>query len=312
MGGSGAEHLWILDRTRFRAFGSFGQPNPFGGFLAMGLLVALGLVWGLLQKLWESWRVKDARSLAALMTLQKHLAARLAAYLIIAGLLGAGLLASWSRGAWIGAAGAFGVMVVFAPRRRAAGIGIAMIGIVGLFLIWQMGLLPASIEERVAGFADDLINVYDVRGADVTDENYAVIERLAHWQAAAAMADDHPWLGVGPGNYAVAYPAYALLNWPDPLGHAHNFYLNTLAETGIIGLAAYLGAWAALMLLSVRALHVTKDPFTRGAALGILGALCHFLIHSLVDNLMVNNIFLHLGVLLGVLAVISKYYKKIL
>ena len=54
------------------------------------------------------------------------------------------------------------------------------------------------------------------------------------------MAGDRPWLGVGFGNYGAAYEEYALINWPDPLGHAHNYYLNLVAEIGFIGLGAYL------------------------------------------------------------------------
>ncbi len=40
-GGSGALHL-LVNGNHFRAFGTFGQPNPFGGF--MGLLAPLALM----------------------------------------------------------------------------------------------------------------------------------------------------------------------------------------------------------------------------------------------------------------------------
>ena len=45
-GGSGVASLWILDNRYFRAFGSFGQPNPFGAFMGFILSLALGVTYG--------------------------------------------------------------------------------------------------------------------------------------------------------------------------------------------------------------------------------------------------------------------------
>src|SRR5258708_36680377 len=36
-GGSGSPDLWILDFHYFRAFGSFGQPNPFCAWIGLAL-----------------------------------------------------------------------------------------------------------------------------------------------------------------------------------------------------------------------------------------------------------------------------------
>jgi O-antigen ligase len=143
----------------------------------------------------------------------------------------------------------------------------------------------------------------DVRGVVISDANYAVVERLAHWQAALGMASDAPWLGVGFGNYEAVYPRYALVNWPMALGHAHNYYLNLLAETGIVGLAAYLGAWGVLVVLTLRAL-VRTHGMARGLALGALAGWAHLSAHSLFDKLYVNNMFLHIGAMVGLIGVL--------
>ena len=95
-------------------------------------------------------------------------------------------------------------------------------------------------------------------GVEVNDANFAIIERLAHWQAAVEMIRAHPWLGIGFGNYAAAYPAYALIRWPNPLGHAHNIYLNMAAETGLIGLLLYLLLWIVIGLQTGRAWRRSK------------------------------------------------------
>jgi O-antigen ligase len=109
-----------------------------------------------------------------------------------------------------------------------------------------------------------------------------------------------PWLGVGLGNYAAAYADYRLANWPISLGHAHNIYLHTWAETGLLGLAAYVGFWAAAIILTVRTLRRTTG-WRRGLAVGLLAAWVHLLTHQIVDNLHVNNNDLLLGVYLGIL-----------
>jgi len=84
------------------------------------------------------------------------------------------------------------------------------------------------------------------------------------------------------------------------LGHAHNYYLNLLAETGIIGLGAYLIAWLMIAILTLRALG-RETGFRRGVALGILGTWAHLTAHNFFDKLYVNNMFLHLGVMLGLI-----------
>ncbi|MCB8986222.1 MAG: hypothetical protein H6661_00510 [Ardenticatenaceae bacterium] len=81
-----------------------------------------------------------------------------------------------------------------------------------LFLLGlQLNLIPPSVTDRLVGFGQDL-QFGDVRGVDINDANYAVLERLAHWQAALDMAREHLWWGVGFGNYEPAYASYALVN----------------------------------------------------------------------------------------------------
>jgi putative inorganic carbon (HCO3(-)) transporter len=141
----------------------------------------------------------------------------------------------------------------------------------------------------------------DVRGVGINDANYAVIERLAHWQAALEMFRYNLWTGVGFGCYEPAYWDFALINWPIALGHAHNYYLSIAAETGLIGLIAYLFLWGVILWQSWRATRRAKG-LLRGVAIGLLGTWTHITVHHLLDNLYVNNVHLHIGVLLGLLA----------
>jgi hypothetical protein len=62
-GGSGADHLVIPNLSilghsliAFRAFGTFGQPNPFGGFLGLLTPLALMMAYGYVQRVYVSYR----------------------------------------------------------------------------------------------------------------------------------------------------------------------------------------------------------------------------------------------------------------
>ncbi len=287
-GGSGAPHLWILDYRYFRAFGSFGQPNPFGAFMGMTLPLALGASLG-------------ALSMASQSRLQRGVWLwRALGLSVAAGLIGAGLIASWSRGAWLGFAAALATLILLTPRRWWHGVVILSLCAVLLALGILGGVLPSALLARFSDFAQDLTGFQDVRGVPINDANYATVERLAHWQAALSMADESPLVGVGFGGYEVAYARHALVNWQLALGHAHNYYLNVLAETGALGLAAYLGMWIGLGALGLRTVRL-QDAFRRGVAIGVVAVWAHVIVHSLFDKLFVNNLFLHFGAMLGLI-----------
>ncbi len=292
-GGSGALHLLINDRF-FRAFGTFGQPNPFAGFMGLLLPISFMAALGYIGRAYFSHRAGHLHRLSTALT---------AYYALACLLLAAGMLMSWSRGGWLGLAGSIGIMAVALPRQTRKGLLLlaAVSGLLGF--MWFTGLLPASVIERLGTSTQEFFAFEDVRGVDIDPANYAVVERLAHWQASLNMATAHPWLGVGFGNYEVVYPNYRLMNWTEPLGHAHNYYLNILAELGIIGLLGYGKVWFITIRLSWKG-RKHPDILSRFICIGLLGSCVYLAIHSLFDNLYVNNLFLHLGVLFGLLIVL--------
>ena len=300
LGGSGAEHLLILGRF-FRAFGTFGQPNPFGGLMGIALPVSLMGAYGQLSLLHSCYRNN--------CELSKSLILSFALFSMVSILIFCALIASWSRGAWLGFVLAVAVMIFAMPRRWSHSI-VLVLGLT-LFLasLWLAGLLPQSIVNRLTAAGGDFFTITDIRGVDISPVNYAVVERLAHWQAAINMAEDKPFLGVGLGNYEVLYDRYRLINWREPLGHAHNYYLNILAETGIIGLCGYLAFWLMIWGLTWQ-IRNHPDIFARSIAIGLLGCWTYIAVHSLFDNLYVNNLFLHIGLLLGILAILYRQVNQ--
>jgi putative inorganic carbon (HCO3(-)) transporter len=285
-----------LSEGVYRAYGTFEQPNPFAGFVGMVLPIAITIT---------AYYAVQIGSLLIARSSVRFLrdVLRFMGYAIITIVLAAGLYLSFSRGAWLGAAAAIGAVIVFAPRRLWIGVALGAVALTGLFALSSAGLLPSAINERLAD-AGILLDIRDVRGVPINDANYALIERLAHWQAAINMWTDHPWTGVGFSNYQVVYEQYRLLNWPMPLGHAHNIYLNVAAETGLIGLGFYLLLWISIFVVTFRTTRRTQG-FDRAVTLGLMGAWVYLGTHMLVDNLYVNNTHILIGALFGLLTIIA-------
>jgi putative inorganic carbon (hco3(-)) transporter len=320
--------------NHYRAYGTLEQPNPFGGFMgivwpiAAMLAVYAGLT--LFRRLFANLKsspsvilrsaawsrffgnvVRDEESLAhpineldfKQLNTQHSFLLFITAAIIAVATLGA-LFLSFSRGSWLGAVAAAGVMLIFWPKRRWLGVALAGGGLIAFLALYQFGLLPASISNRFADVGD-FLQVYDVRGVHINDTNFAIVERLAHWQAAVNMANAQPLFGVGFGNYNPSYQTYRLAAWQYGLGHAHNIYLNVLAETGVVGLIAYLIFWLGIVALTIRAISQNSTfSLNRALAIGLLGCWVHLATHQILDNLYVGNIPLYLGALFGILCII--------
>jgi putative inorganic carbon (HCO3(-)) transporter len=290
--GSGPEHFAIVKERLYRAYGTFEQPNPYAGFL--GLTFALGV--GILA----DWALRYLRDRE--LTLKPWVTVLLT---IATLLMGAALAASWSRGAWLGMGVGALVIVAALPRRAWLGVTLVALVLLGTLTLYSLGLLPAPVAGRLTDFTQ-YARFEDVRGVGINDANYAVIERLAHWQVALEMWRANFWTGVGFGDYEPAYPDFQLINWPNPLGHAHNYYLNVAAETGVVGLAAYILLWG---MVFWRTWRLTRGQFRigwwRGLAIGLLGAWTHLSVHHLFDNLYVNNVHLVIGAMVGLVAVLG-------
>ncbi|MCU0494630.1 MAG: O-antigen ligase family protein, partial [Chloroflexaceae bacterium] len=311
---------FLIAGGRFaRAYGTIGQPNSFAGSLNMAwpLAVALCLVLILDFRFWIVARSSKIQNLKSKIVL-------LASVSLCAAVLLAALVATFSRGGWVGAAGgaaamllAVGLLLPAALRRRfTQGLALA-VGAAGVvLLLGGGGLLPDALEQRISSITRNL-RLFDVRTVAVTPENFAVVERMAQLQAAWHMFTSHPLTGVGPGNYTLAYegrgpngsvPPMYVHPWYQSRGHAHNYYVHTAAEVGIIGLFAYL-VLAALQLVQARATLLAapaNDWFARGVAVGGCGIILAVLTHNFFENLHVLNLGVQLGAVWGLLAALER------
>lgn len=319
---------WFIVMGRFmRASGSFNQPNPYAGYLGLTLPIAVSLT------LWAFSRFRHGYLLSSdnLQTSDGEVVRKTRPFgqrvqvasqsrvwlrsilllfsLISTGLIGTALLASWSRGGWLGALGSTAVVLLLRSRRAMILGGIAALFVPATLLL---GLLqPTMIPQPLIARFEDVpayFGATDLLNQPLTDENFAIVERLAHWDAALRMWERAPWLGVGPGNYATIYPEVRLPLWEEALGHAHNIYLNTLAESGIWGLLAYLLLWSTFVVWlwhTFRSISRTGDDLKESwigpLIIGVIGMLCHLSIHNFFDNLFVQGMYLHIGLWLAII-----------
>jgi len=274
----GPEGFMILGRF-MRAYGTFRQPNPYGGHL--GLSLPFAMAWALVGA--RRWSVEQLALLAA------------------TGLMGLGIVASWSRGAWLGVLVAVGLVgFLMSPRTF---LVILVLGL-GVAFAANVDVGSSPLLQRVLSMGTDIrqLNVADI---EVTAQNFAVVERLAHWQAGWYMFAARPWLGVGIGNYEAQYQVYALPRWPNPLGHAHNYYLNVAAETGLVGLAAFVALGLGVWLAVRNAWRACRDGASRALVLGAGGSMAHLGVQNLVDNLFVHGLQVLVGLSLAILVIVK-------
>lgn len=91
--------------------------------------------------------------------------------------------------------------------------------------------------------------------------------RAGYWAAAVRMFEESPLVGTGPGTWVSQRIAYTLNTETDYyIPHAHNIYVQTLAELGVIGVLA--GAVVALVLIRLLAGAINNADRARADGLG--------------------------------------------
>lgn len=121
--------------------------------------------------------------------------------------------------------------------------------------------------------------------------------RIAMWRAATDIVIEHPWLGVGLGNYSLTIKPSA--EYRDPI-YAHDLFLDIAAETGIINAIIFI----ALILVSVAFLQ--KNAKVNTFFIWPAASLVIFTAHSLVETPLYS---VHVVPLLLFLLAISARWK---
>jgi O-antigen ligase len=110
------------------------------------------------------------------------------------------------------------------------------------------------------------------------------------------------WLGHGPGSFGLLFPAVKPESVRLFYQHAHNDYVQSLVERGLIGFGLQMIASVALLWAALQALRRRHDSLARGMALATLVAATAFGLHSFVDfNLQIaaNQFWFQVCLMLG-------------
>ena len=291
-----------IENAFSRAYGTFGRPNTVAGYLEMAVFPVLWLgIYRLrfLPEMFRAYQVVRNQGFVSSARRRRDLMNSAIVTMILLGsaaiMLG-GIIVSFSRGAWIGVTAGVVVTFLVAIRRYwhlvvpAVPVAI-LVAIVGL-----TALAPATLTDRVESIAEEA-RPFDAASITITPDNFAVVERMAHWQAGWRMFEDHPVTGVGAGNYNANYPDYYVREtFRFSQGHAHNFYIQILAENGIVGLAIYLTLILSFAFVAARVAVATNDRLTWALALGALGTMTAVYVHNAFENLHVLNLGVQLSV----------------
>ena len=230
---------WTDRDSRLRPFGTLGNPDFYGQFLAAAIVAAVAVaIFG------GPGRIRLRAGAAVLAALSFVM-----------------LLITTTRGGLLGVVGGALILGVlwlrragFARTALARGAIAALVFTAGLVVI----IFTTQIGDRLVS-ATNIENVQD---------------RVLIYTAATQIFLDHPILGMGFENFAIAYPKYAAaegINKNRTQTSAHNWLLHVAATTGIVGLAATGG------LIATFAIHVWKrardeDALALLAAAGALAA----------------------------------------
>jgi putative inorganic carbon (hco3(-)) transporter len=246
--------------------GIFGHPNLLGGFLALAIPSMVALAAS--ERVW--WR-------------------RLSGSLLVMAAM-AGLVFTYSRGAWLGTGVGLLILLPVLGRGFWLILGAVLLGPVLVGMVTSTGAVLARLDSITAAGSDP-----------------ALMERLEIWGMAFRLVAEHPLLGVGLGNFQAAYgrlmvPDLPLLTYPLELPeHAHNLFLNLAVEVGLVGVSAF--AWLlAVAFLRVRQIRRFADWRVGVWSMGLAAGLVAISVQALVDVVVYQGFvailfFTYLGVI---------------
>lgn len=214
-------------------------PNDFATYMAWSMLLAGGVALAE----WHRGRRRLSAAAAGIMALD-----------------GLALIATYSRGAWLGTALAILVAVILYRTRYAVPLVVAG-GI-------AVALLPMP-------YLDRALSILELHPGSASQE------RLLIWRSVWAMIQTHPWVGFGLNTFNTVFPHYKdPAIWGTP--YAHNCFLQLTAELGLIGLGLFLWLLARVFAQSRRSGQ--RPGWESTVAIAMLAAAAGYVFQSSVET----------------------------
>ncbi|MCL5256495.1 MAG: O-antigen ligase family protein [Chloroflexi bacterium] len=265
-----------LSEFQGRVFSTLGNPDFLGSYLVLAIPVAAGLLLKASDK-----RYKGALSLAIII-------------MIVC------LILTYTRGAWIGLAVSLPVLL-FAGRSLLrnklwiVGIALVVLTTIGLIEVGGPQRLESAISSFLAPASERLAAPEAASGGTgvvsriqtSTDLSGGTIGvRLQTWQATLGVIRDNPVFGVGLSSLQMAMAKYISVEYARGEGfdhmpdQAHNGLLQVAANTGIIGLMAYLAVLAAFVWTIAGWMRRNSRSALQPLAVGILAAWVGYMVQD--------------------------------
>lgn len=161
--------------------------------------------------------------------------------LTLIGLFAFGIVMSYTRAAWLSLFGA--LIVYFLIRFKVKFKYLAFLGFIGvIYIAFNWVEIGHSLERNNAEHATENMDERIESMANVTSDA-SNLERINRWTCAVNLWQERPFLGWGPGTYAMVYGPYQqsrnltiISTAAGNRGNAHSEYLGPLAEQGLIGM----------------------------------------------------------------------------
>lgn len=249
-----------------RANGFYGHPMTLGGWLCIFLPL-------LLIEFFEKKLLKQYHWLAGL------------AFCICS----AGLVFNATRGAWLAVAIVCGLLLIYYMLKSKRNV---VIGALFIILISVVLVNNTKFMHRL-----DTIDDFDKYQSNT--------ERILIWQSAWNMFKDHPILGVGLGQYTENYQKkYISPQAKEPnLGHAHNNFMQMLAENGIVGFAGFIVMFGYIILKNSIEWIKTKNVY---ALMIIVSTVCLILQGFTEYNVGNSAVIKMYWLILGLVVILGK------
>ena len=248
---------WDYDVKYKGMVATFGCKNHLAGYMEMAIPITIGL----LMAVKNGW----AKALCGFSLF----------FLCIA------LTLSLSRGGWMSGLFAVGFMfIVYLLKTKTRHRGLMVTAVVVTTVVVLTVLASTRVIERLETLT---------HGQDVP--NWQL--RTAVWSETLDLIRDHPFLGTGPGTFAVAFTPYRPAGLNLRFLHAHNDYLHSISETGILTAGIILWLVVAAFWSGIRKIMATISRLTMGITLGSLSGIVAITVHSVVDfnlHIMANAI----------------------
>jgi len=195
-------------------------------------------------------------------------------------------------------------LALFLTQSRGGLLALAGVLIIAIWflvprMITRIKLFSGGAIAGILIFPFLLIHFERLQGVD----EFTEFGRLAAWQAAATLFLDHPFLGIGYGNFRFVSSELVPVALPGTL-EAHNLYLQLLAETGLVGFLVFATVIGAFFFFSLRVIR-EQDLLCRIIAFGVCGAITATLIHGMVDYLF--NVSPQFGALFWIVLGLGSY-----